>query len=143
MEFRHHFQHLRPVIHSYHGNRQTFAFENLGSTDQVFVHHDGPKAIQRKIQKLYIRIPNICRQHSGHKCYKHYRLKPAFITIEEAIPSRSQTKKEEIKTTSATNLENPMLDSELHFTHEANTCATQNTICSDIQVRFPDRIQVM
>lgn len=67
-DLRQHFRKLRPTNGTRHGERRTFVFKNLGTTDQVFVQHDAPggplqqpyngpyKVVRRKSKAFVVHI---------------------------------------------------------------------------------------
>lgn len=42
-DLRHHFQQIRPVNGTRHGEKKNFVFKDLKTTEYVFIRHDGPK----------------------------------------------------------------------------------------------------
>ena len=88
-ELRQRFHDLRPVNSSHRGDKKTFIFKDLASTDQVFVRHDGPKGplqlpydgpfrvVSRKDKTFVIHI------RGRDVTVSIDRLKPAYVMAED------------------------------------------------------------
>ncbi|KMQ88965.1 gag-pol protein [Lasius niger] len=84
-DLRQHFEKLRPTNGTHHGERRTFVFKDLGTTDQVFVRHDaigGP--LQQPYDGPYRVVSRNARTFVVHIRGKDVtvsvdRLKPAYV----------------------------------------------------------------
>ena len=90
---RSHIQQLRPVQGSRHGEKEIFVFEDLTTTDHVFVRHDGPKTL---LQCLYDGPYRVISRHEKKFVFNINgrdvtvstdRLKPAYVMADTDVTS--------------------------------------------------------
>ncbi|XP_018396914.1 PREDICTED: uncharacterized protein LOC108775129 [Cyphomyrmex costatus] len=84
-ELKQHFDDFRPIKGTRHGERRPFVFKDLATTKQVFVRHDGPRAILqapydgpypvvKRTDKIFV-----VRIHGKDIAVSIDRIKPAYI----------------------------------------------------------------
>lgn len=91
-ELRQHFQELRPVSGTRHGERKIFVFKDLATATHVFVRHD---AVRRPLQHPYDGPYEVVSRHEKHFTLRIGarnvpvsidRLKPAYILADNIPP---------------------------------------------------------
>lgn len=87
-ELRRHFDDLRPVGGTHHGAQWLFVFKGLATAEQVFVRHDGPRAMLQapydgpypvvsRTDKLFV-----VRVRGRDITVSIDRIKPAYILLD-------------------------------------------------------------
>ncbi|XP_045466798.1 uncharacterized protein LOC123675484 [Harmonia axyridis] len=91
-DLRQHFQALRPVSGTRHGERKIFVFKDLATASHVFVRHD---AVRRPLQHPYDGPFEVVSRAEKHYTLRIHgtnvpvsidRLKPAYIAVNESSP---------------------------------------------------------
>ncbi|XP_018326068.1 uncharacterized protein LOC108737621 [Agrilus planipennis] len=89
---RQHISRLRPQKQRRHGEKGTFVFKDLNTTQQVFVRrggskemlqppYDGPYPVVRRSEKTFVILIN-----GGNVTVTIDRLKPTYVAVDETIP---------------------------------------------------------
>jgi hypothetical protein len=143
-ELRRHFGNLRPIKGTAHGESKCFIFRDLATTDQVFVRHDGPRAmlqapyngpypVVRRTDKVFV-----VRVNGKDMTVSIDRVKPAYIFVE-----RSPSIVTEVPTSVNRTPESDTEDSDSRQTKDAPPHQRQpvTKTRSGRSVHFPDRFQ--
>lgn len=88
-ELRRHFEEVQPTEATHHGRQSPFVFKELGTTEHVFVRHDGPRALLQMPYDGPFPVTSrgektfVVHMHGKDKTISADRLKPAYILTEQ------------------------------------------------------------
>ncbi|XP_025832231.1 uncharacterized protein LOC112904996 [Agrilus planipennis] len=126
-------QQLRPTQERRHGDRKTFIFKDLGTTNQVFIRRGGPKeSLQQPYEGPYAVVQRadktfVVNVKGRDVTVSVDRLKPAYVIAEPPATSRNEDIPASVEMP-------PQLPS-------SEPTITNQTTRAGRRVRFPDRLQ--